>query len=269
MDTPNNSNNNKNNFMEPIVLVDKQHNQEAHVIVASHYSFDDVLRSARRINTGMFEGNWDLSYIDPSTQKPQAVEGSAMLGEYLNQDINTFYWQYQNSNVTVAWQKIEGALKSIKAEPFSPAKTAKQTFVPQTLEYGSMSKRVVANMIDLVIVGAFASFFHLHFWGTLIAAWLYFAKSESSKKHQATFGKRAMGLKVADENGNPLSFERTTGRFFSKLLTVMTVFVGFFMALVTRRKQTLHDLLASTLVLDTEHSRQTGTSKKTQTIVVQ
>ncbi|MBK9462570.1 MAG: hypothetical protein IPN94_24945 [Sphingobacteriales bacterium] len=48
-------------FMEPIVLVDKQHNQEAHVIVASHYTFDDVLLGTP-INVGMFEGNWDLSY---------------------------------------------------------------------------------------------------------------------------------------------------------------------------------------------------------------
>lgn len=261
-------NNNRDSFMEPIVLVDKQHNQEAHVIVASHYTFDDVLRSARRINVGMFEGNWDLSYIDPSTQKPQAVEAGVMLGEYLNQDINTFYWQYQNSNVTVSWQKIEGALKSIKAEPFSAAKVSQQSFAPQTLEYGSMSKRIVANMIDLVIISIFVTFFNLHFWGTLIAAWLYFAKSESSKKHQATFGKRAMGLKVADENGKPLSFERTTGRFFSKILTVMTFFAGFFIALVTRRKQTLHDLLASSLVLDTEHSRP-NTAQKGKTIVVQ
>jgi hypothetical protein len=241
-------NNNRDSFMEPIVLVDKQHNQEAHVIVASHYTFDDVLRSARRINVGMFEGNWDLSYIDPSTQKPQAVEAGVMLGEYLNQDINTFYWQYQNSNVPVGWQKIEGALKSIKAEPFSAAKVSQQSFVPQTLEYGSMSKRIVANMIDLVIISIFVGFFNLHFWGT--------------------FGKRAMGLKVADENGNPLSFERTTGRFFSKILTVMTFFAGFFIALVTRRKQTLHDLLASSLVLDTEHSRP-NTTQKGKTIVVQ
>ena len=41
-------------LMEPIVLVDKPHNQEAHIIVNTHQTFDDMLDTARRINTNLF-----------------------------------------------------------------------------------------------------------------------------------------------------------------------------------------------------------------------
>lgn len=244
--------------MEPIVLVDQRKKQETHIIVAPHYSFDDVLRSARRINVGLFEGNWDLAYLDPQTQQLHAVQNTDQLDTFLTRNIQTFYWQYQHSAVDITWQKLEQSLRNIKAEPFSPVSQGKKgqqgSFVPQTLEYASLSRRVVANVIDLFIITFIVSFLHFGFWGTLLTAWFYFAGMESSKKRQATFGKRYMGLKVADENGKPLSFERTSGRFFGKLITAMTFFVGFLMALVTRRKQTMHDLLSSSLVLDTRHS---------------
>ena len=88
--------------------------------------------------------------------------------------------------------------------------------------------------------------------GNLLAlgvAWLYFAGFESSR-WQATPGKRLLGFKVTDDMGQRIGFARATGRFFGKVLSALPVLGGFVLAAFTRRKQALHDLMASTLVVD-------------------
>jgi len=82
----------------------------------------------------------------------------------------------------------------------------------------------------------------------LVVMWLYFAVLESSR-HQATLGKLALGLRVTDLVGSPISFGRASGRFFGKWLSVLPLYLGFVMAGFTARKQTLHDIVAGTLVL--------------------
>lgn len=79
-------------------------------------------------------------------------------------------------------------------------------------------------------------------------AWLYSAFMESSK-NQGTLGKMALGLRVTDLDGNPITFGRATGRFFGKLLSGMILNIGFIMAGFTEKKQGLHDIIAGTLVL--------------------
>jgi len=84
---------------------------------------------------------------------------------------------------------------------------------------------------------------------SLVAQWLYFAGMESSQS-QGTLGKMALGLVVTDMNGQPISFARASGRFFSKLITGLVPFaIGYIMAGFTERKQALHDMIASCLVL--------------------
>lgn len=86
---------------------------------------------------------------------------------------------------------------------------------------------------------------------TFAALWLYFAGMESSRK-QATLGKIAFGVRVVDLNGERISFPRATARLFAKILSVLSLFVGFLMAGVTRRKQALHDIVAGSLVVESE-----------------
>lgn len=85
----------------------------------------------------------------------------------------------------------------------------------------------------------------------LALAWVYFALMESSS-YQATLGKMLLGLVVTDTQGRRLSFGRATGRFFGKLLSRLTLGIGYVMAGITRKKQALHDLLADTLVVRKE-----------------
>lgn len=87
------------------------------------------------------------------------------------------------------------------------------------------------------------------FLAAVVIKLVYFAFQESSR-HQATFGKRALGIKVTDESGQRLSFGRAVGRYFASALSYLTLYVGFLMAGFTERKRALHDMVASTLVVD-------------------
>ncbi len=81
----------------------------------------------------------------------------------------------------------------------------------------------------------------------LVAYFLYCALLESSP-WQATVGKRAIGIKVTNSRGERIGFARAAMRFVAKLLSVLTLFVGYLLIVLTRRRQALHDLLAGTLV---------------------
>lgn len=83
--------------------------------------------------------------------------------------------------------------------------------------------------------------------GTVLG-WLYFAGFESSR-YQATIGKHALNIKVTDMDGGPISFATATGRHFGKIISTVTIFIGFLMAGFTEKKQALHDKMASCLVV--------------------
>src|SRR5215470_11494218 len=144
--------------------------------------------------------------------------------------------------------------------------------------YGGFWIRVLAYLIDRIVVGAIYSpiaiYFALrmaaelrrlppngpeqlgpifHFVSIVVplafvVQWLYEALLTSSS-WQATVGKRVLDLKVTDEGGNPISFERATGRFFAKVLSGLILGIGFLMIAFTARKQGLHDIIAGTLVM--------------------
>jgi uncharacterized RDD family membrane protein YckC len=82
----------------------------------------------------------------------------------------------------------------------------------------------------------------------LVATWLYFAVMESSS-WQATLGKKLLGLYVTDMKGQRLSLSRATGRTVAKFLSSMTAGIGYLLCGVTEKRQALHDMVASCLVL--------------------
>jgi uncharacterized RDD family membrane protein YckC len=81
----------------------------------------------------------------------------------------------------------------------------------------------------------------------ILGLWIYFAILESSA-WQGTVGKKVLGLRVTDLNGNRISFGRATGRFFAKLVSNFTFMIGYIMAGFTAKKQALHDMIAGCLV---------------------
>ena len=77
---------------------------------------------------------------------------------------------------------------------------------------------------------------------------LYYSLMESSK-YQATMGKLALGLIVTDVSGNKLDFGKALVRNVCKIISSMILCIGFIIAGFTEKKQALHDLIASTLVV--------------------
>ena len=83
----------------------------------------------------------------------------------------------------------------------------------------------------------------------LAGGWLYYAYFESSA-WQGTPGKKMLNLFVTDMNGNPVSFGRASGRYFAKMITgLIPLGIGYILAGITEKKQALHDMIASCLVL--------------------
>jgi uncharacterized RDD family membrane protein YckC len=81
-----------------------------------------------------------------------------------------------------------------------------------------------------------------------VGSWLYHTLMESSR-YQGTLGKLALGSIVTDLDGNRISFARANGRFFGKMVSSAILNIGYLMAGFTEKKQALHDILASTLVI--------------------
>jgi uncharacterized RDD family membrane protein YckC len=148
-------------------------------------------------------------------------------------------------------------------------------------EYAGFWLRVVAAIIDGVLLGVVNSVIGAFFGGGIAAAvaqikpgeevssatimaifgavgtmilitlaiqFVYFAYLESSEK-QATVGKMVLGLKVTDMSGQRISFGRAAGRFLGKFLSSMILGIGYIMAGFTEKKQALHDMVAGTLVV--------------------
>jgi uncharacterized RDD family membrane protein YckC len=99
---------------------------------------------------------------------------------------------------------------------------------------------LTAAMISTIIFVGLAS---------VLLAWIYNAGMEGSR-HQGTLGKMALGLTVTDLQGRPIGFGQASGRYFSKIITgLIPLGIGYAMAGFTEKKQALHDMIASCLVL--------------------
>jgi len=82
-----------------------------------------------------------------------------------------------------------------------------------------------------------------------VGSWLYFATMESSS-WQGTLGKRALSIEVTDMAGRRISFGRASGRHFSKIITnLIPLAIGYILAGFTEKKQAIHDMIASCLVV--------------------
>ncbi|WP_305804297.1 RDD family protein [Stenotrophomonas sp. YIM B06876] len=165
--------------------------------------------------------------------------------------------------------------------------------------YAGFWKRVAAYCLDSVIVGmvgvviamvlgaaiglgfmgaggdtAGAGFIAIQLLTNLVSiaiAATYYAGFHSSN-HRATPGKMAVGIKVVRSNGDRISLARGIGRYFGAILSGLILCIGYVMAAFTGRKQSLHDLICDTLVVDkwafTEHPEWQQRGLGTVTVVI-
>ncbi len=108
---------------------------------------------------------------------------------------------------------------------------------------GDLSEGDIITMITTLIAAASAVALLV-----TILQLLYFSLMESSK-YQGTVGKMALGLIVTDTNGAKLDFVKALIRNLGKIISWFILCIGFIMAGFTEKKQALHDMIASTLVV--------------------
>jgi uncharacterized RDD family membrane protein YckC len=169
---------------------------------------------------------------------------------------------------------------------FPPAVATSAVPVPAVrVAYAGFWLRVLAYVIDALILGVFAvpiviggamalgiggilariprdgdpfvngppPVFFLFIWFCVLlgvcGTWLYNALLESSE-WQGSAGKKALGLIVTDMAGRRVTFARASGRHFGKIVTsFIPLGIGYILAGFTEKRQALHDMLASCLVL--------------------
>lgn len=95
------------------------------------------------------------------------------------------------------------------------------------------------------LMTGFAALMQLFFY---FVVWAYFAWWYASPS-MASPGKMAMGLVVVDGQAQRLTFLRGFGREAAKLVSGIILGIGYLMQPFTGRKQALHDMIASTVVL--------------------
>jgi len=67
----------------------------------------------------------------------------------------------------------------------------------------------------------------------------------------ATPGKMALGLKIIRADGSPISAGLAAGRYFARILSWLTLLIGFIIAGFDREKRALHDHICGTRVVYT------------------
>lgn len=78
---------------------------------------------------------------------------------------------------------------------------------------------------------------------------IYFLRGETSMD-QATIGKRAMGLRVVNQYGGTLTAGQSVGRFVCRIFSGSFFCLGYVLALFNDRRQTLHDMVVGSVVLE-------------------
>ena len=68
----------------------------------------------------------------------------------------------------------------------------------------------------------------------------------------ATPGKMACGLKIVRPDGSPLTFRRAFARYWGKVLTGMTMGIGFLLIAIDSQCRSMHDFICDTRVVRNE-----------------
>lgn len=133
---------------------------------------------------------------------------------------------------------------------------------PLAAEYAGLGRRALSCAIDglIVLIGFLLVIFVLIVvlgdsetlvygtYGVLLPAHFLYQVLTITSRRQATVGMRVARVHVTDVRGNRLSWKRALGRNAAKLLTFYSV-IGAFMPFWTKHRQTLHDLVAGSVVL--------------------
>jgi uncharacterized RDD family membrane protein YckC len=119
------------------------------------------------------------------------------------------------------------------------------------MNYAPIWRRAAAAIIDGIILSAISTLCVrsvLLFPFAFIVHFFYRPIFESSNV-RATPGKYLAEISVCRSNGDKLSIKDAYIRYFSSWISALILGIGYFIALFNDKKQTLHDIMADTIVV--------------------
>ncbi len=123
--------------------------------------------------------------------------------------------------------------------------------------YTGFRRRLFARIIDSLIiaipgmtVGGSINNFGISIGMSTVIGFFYFPIFESSQLC-ATPGKALMNMSVLTENSQErISFRAAIIRYFVSYLSALICYIGYLMQIFTTKRQTLHDMISETIVID-------------------
>jgi uncharacterized RDD family membrane protein YckC len=89
-----------------------------------------------------------------------------------------------------------------------------------------------------------------------LVIWIIYSIAMDCSAHQGTYGKKLLSIKVVNEKGRQLTFEEAFKRNTSKVISSFIFNLGFFWMLFDPKKQTWHDKIAATYVIEANGAAQ-------------
>ena len=119
--------------------------------------------------------------------------------------------------------------------------------------YAGFWRRLVATFLDalIMLIPAWILGSLVPYAGGLILGLLYKPVFEASPL-KGTPGKAMMGMIVVSETGERLNLKQAYIRYFCSILSGFVLGIGYLMNLFTAKRQTLHDMIAESVVITHE-----------------
>jgi len=146
--------------------------------------------------------------------------------------------------------------------PLATDTTAMPSATTENIKYAGFWIRLVAYLLDGLVLavpilvinfgllflsrGSFPYLNYLARGVDFLITYTYFVWM--TFKYQATLGKMAVGLVVVSDKSSTLTSGQVLLREISKIISALVIYLGYIMAGFTKRKQALHDMIASTTV---------------------
>lgn len=121
------------------------------------------------------------------------------------------------------------------------------------MAYAGFWQRFFAFFIDSILVFLLGVIVGLLTSGSIAAGIvisLFYQPFFESSALQGTPGKALMGLRVTDLQGGRVTFKKAAIRFVMHFFSGFFLCIGYVMMLFTEKKQTLHDMVAETVVVE-------------------
>lgn len=120
------------------------------------------------------------------------------------------------------------------------------------MEYSKFWRRAAAAIIDAIILSAITVFFARIIFFFPVAFFIHFFYKPifESSNARATPGKYLAEISVVRSNGDKLSLKDAYIRYFSSWISGATLGLGYLLALFTKKRQALHDILADSVVVN-------------------